>query len=104
MRPISQTLNGPAAALQIPLDIYEDPFSVAIDCVVTGTVTYEVQASNDEPFSGTAPTDFITATPIASGSVSAQATVSVPVRQLYASVTAGTGSVTIRVIQAGNRG
>ncbi len=102
MRPISQTLTGPAAVLAIPLDIYEDPFSVTVDCVVSGTVTYQVGTSNDDPFSGSAPVNINPL--IASGSINAKSTISAPVRQLYVQVTAGTGSVTVRVVQAGSGG
>lgn len=102
MRPISQTLSGPAATLVIPLDVYEDPFQVSVDCVVNGAVTYQVGTSNDDPWTGQPPTNVNSL--IASGSVNAQQTITAPVRQLYVQVTAGTGSVTVRVVQSGARG
>lgn len=103
MRPIVQTLTN-GQNLQVPLDMYLKPFQVSVDVVVTGTVTYVVHGSNDDPFSGSAPTNFIAPDPIASGSVSAQASITVPVRQLYVQVTAGTGSIALRVSQSGMLG
>jgi hypothetical protein len=103
MRPINQTVAA-AQTLQIPLDIYQSPGEVYIDCVPTGGATYGVQASNDDPFAGV-PTNFTTTPPIAAATATAtQATISgVIPRQLYVTV-AGTGSVAVRVIQMGVKG
>jgi hypothetical protein len=106
VRPITLTLTNGQSQV-IPLDRYLNPFQVEVDAVITGTLTYGVQCSNDDPWSGNPPTTFTTtpAAPIPAGSTtSLQGSVLVPVRQLYAAATAGTGSVTIRIIQAGQLG
>jgi hypothetical protein len=105
MRPIIQTVVA-GGSLQIPLDLYQRPFDVMIDIIVNGAGTYTVQASNDDPFSGSAPTNFVTSgangvvLPAAASTAAAQGSITGnPVRQLYFTVSAG--SATIRVVQAG---
>ena len=106
MRPITFTLvNGQSQI--VVLDKFLTPFQVEVDAVINGAATYGVQCSNDDPFSGSNPTNFTTtpAAPIPPATVaSAQGSVLVPVRQLFASMTAGAGSVTIRIVQAGSLG
>ena len=105
MRPIVQTISAPGSLI-IPLDFHQNPGSVYIDVTVIGTVSYGVQASNDDPFSGSAPTNFTTVPPIAAATAAAaQATISGAIpRQLYVTLASGSGSITVRVIQAGVMG
>jgi hypothetical protein len=104
MRPIVQTLvNG--QNLQIPLDTYQNPFDVSVDVVVTGTVTYSVFTSNDNPWSGNAPINNSLLTPFtAAQATSGAAAITTVVRQVYVQVLSGTGSITVRVTQGGVMG
>jgi hypothetical protein len=106
MRPITFTLvNGQSQI--VVLDKFLTPFQVEVDAVISGAATYGVQCSNDDPFSGNPPTNFTTTPPApipAGTAASAQGSVLVPVRQLFVSVTAGAGSVTFRIVQAGSLG
>lgn len=51
MRPVTVTTTDasadPVASPPVPLDIYLNPFNVSLQAVVTGTVDYDVQYTND---------------------------------------------------------
>jgi hypothetical protein len=106
MRPIVQTVTA-GNSLQIPLDMYQRPFNVTADVIINTSGTYTLQASNDDPYSGSVPTNFMPNTtntaelnlPPAASTTSLQGYSTIPIRQLYLTVSAG--SVTIRVMQAG---
>ncbi len=52
MRPVTvvttDASGGAKAAPPIPLDIYQNPFNVSFQAIVTGTVNYDVQYTNDD--------------------------------------------------------
>jgi len=105
MRPINVTVLQGQSVI-IPLDVYQNPGDVYLDCVPSGGASYGVQASNDDPFSGSVPVNFTTVVPIAAATLTpkqAQLTSPIP-RQLYVTVAAGTGSVAVRVVQMGVKG
>lgn len=105
MRPITLVQAGVGDSVVIPLDIRITPFQVTVDCVVTGVATYSIQYTNDdiwdedyEAASGTwyDMTDFTDVTDSKVGTLFS------PVRAIRVSVSAGSGSVRARVVQAGN--
>lgn len=106
MRPVqvSTAGNGTATA-PVPLDQYLTPFSVTMSCIVSGAATYTVEWTNDniwDPAFNPAtavwfpgPANLVGAVDDEAGSLSA------PVAAVRCRQTAGAGSVTMRVTQAG---
>ena len=50
MREISQTLTATGATDPAPMDQYISPFNVGLGVIVSGTVSYTVQHTFDDPF------------------------------------------------------
>jgi hypothetical protein len=100
MRPITTQASGIGFGTLIPLDMYQTPFEVSLDCIISGTVTYNIEYTNDDVWNVT-PTDWTPVSSMSGLSANAFGTLTSPVRGLHINITAGTGSVTLRVIQAG---
>lgn len=108
MLPIVVSTNGVSASNLARMDNWA-PGGVSIQCVVTGTATYTVQVSNDDPNSPTNPiavgsmtwsSSPDAAAVAATGSiftVLAQAPLFIRINQ-----TAGSGSVAATIVQASN--
>lgn len=105
MRPITRSLTGVANDVPTPLDIYLTPFNVTIQVIVTGTITYSVQWTNDDVFaSGYNPATgnwFAAATNLTNATDNEVGTLQSPVTATRLITTAGTGTATMRVTQAG---
>jgi hypothetical protein len=97
MRPTSKLTSGVATSPWIPLDYRQSPFNVGFGVVVSGTITYTVEHTFDDPFSGT-PTAFPHAS-IAAQTASKDGNYSAPIRAIRVNNTAGTGSTTITILQ-----
>lgn len=106
MRPIVRSITGVANDVPVPLDIYLIPFNVSIAVTVSGTITYSVQWTQDDPFNPPAagltwfagPTNLQAATDNEAGSLVS------PVRAVRLITTAGTGTATMTINQAGVMG
>lgn len=86
-------------------DTFRDPFNIGIGCVVTGTVTFVVQHTfedvTDPAFNSATATWFDNS--MGSKSANADGNYAFPVNGISVNVTAGTGSVTVYLLQAGAR-
>lgn len=101
MRPI--TLVGSAGVGQsavCPLDIHSDPFSVFLDAIVSGTVIYNIEYTNDDVWN-TTPTNWVAVASMSALSAAAQGSLAAPVRAVRINQTSGAGQVTLRIVQAG---
>ena len=107
MRPIYLSITGvtggPAGdgnTQPIPLDTKQAPFNVSIGCVATGTVTYSVQYTYDDP--GVAfgsGTNWFNLAAITTQTTTQDANLSFPVTALRSHLASGTGTVIMSVIQ-----
>jgi hypothetical protein len=100
MRPVNLTTLGVQASVPCPLDIYIAPFQVTLDVVLNGAATYTVEYTNDDPF-GVSVVNWIPHADLTAKAAAAQGTLISPVRAVRLNQTAGAGSATLRVIQAG---
>lgn len=102
MRPITLSQTGVGNSVPIPCDIYLTPFNVSLGVEVTGTVTYSVQWTFDDVWD---PNATITWDPAAANLTAAvdnqQGSLVSPVTAVRLSVTAGTGTAKLRLVQAG---
>jgi hypothetical protein len=100
MRPQIVALTGTGQSDSIKLDWEQGEFKVGLQAVVGGTVTdYNIEATLDDP---EAPTTWQS---IASGdalAATALLALIVPVRAIRINLVAGTGTVTLTAVQAGN--
>lgn len=99
MKPVSKSVSSATASGWIVLDTYANPFNVGFAVVLTGTATYTVQHTFDDPASS--PTVFSHPT-VAAQTANADGNYAFPVRAIRVNVTAYTsGTITLTAIQAG---
>jgi hypothetical protein len=100
MRQQIATKTGTGSSNIIATDLYISPFNVGFGVVVTGTVTYTVQHTFDNPQTVASPVWFSHPT-IASKSDNQDGNYAFPVAAIKVLVTAGAGTATMTMIQAG---
>ena len=100
MRQQIATKTGTGSSNVLPMDTYISPFNVGFGVVATGTVTYTVQHTFDNPQTVASPVWFSHPT-IAAESDNEDGNYAFPVAAIKVLVTAGTGTATMTLIQAG---
>ena len=95
---VSQTNTGSSAS--IPMNLDSTPFNVGFGVTITGTPTYTVQHTFDNPWTTTSPVWFDHPT-VAGETANADGNYAFPVAAIKVVVTSGTGTATLTVIQAG---
>jgi len=98
MRPQVFTKTGTGTSAWIPVDYKQAPFNVGMGCVVSGTVTYDIEHTFDDVFDSTiTPVAFSHST--ASGSTNTDGNYAFPIRAVRITVGAGTGDVKLTLLQ-----
>lgn len=95
------TKTGVGSSNVLATDLYISPFNVGFGVVATGTVTYTVQHTFDNIATVASPVWFSHPT-IASKTDNQDGNYAFPVAAIKVLVTAGTGTATLTVIQAGS--
>lgn len=96
---VSQTGVGSSAI--IPMNLDSTPFNVGFGVVATGTVTYTIQHTFDNPWTTTSPVWFNHPTVAAVVSTNSDGNYAFPVAAVKVVVTAGAGTAQLTLIQAG---
>lgn len=104
MRPSTLSQTGMGASGVFVPDVNANPFNIGLGAVISGTVTYSVQHTFDDIFASAF--DPATATwfehpTITAKTANTDGNYAYPVRGIRLNVTAGTGSVTLTIVQAG---
>jgi hypothetical protein len=104
MRPVYLTQTGVGTSPVCPLDHYLNPFNVGLSGSVQGSATYSVEYTFDDVYSPTF--DPATATWVTHGDLfgmtkTASSNLLFAVTGVRLKVTAGSGTVTLAVIQSG---
>lgn len=99
-KPVSITLTGVGTTGWKNLDWFQNPFSVEIDCTVTGTVTYSLELTNSAYLNPNV-TVIAQPTAVVAATTSSRYALTSPARAWRVTVTAGAGSVTVEAMQAG---
>lgn len=94
---VSKTGVGSSSALVMNTNI--SPFNVGFGTVVTGTVTYTIQHTFDDP--GVGFTTWYSHPTVVDEDANADGNYAFPVTGVKILVTAGDGSVTLKLVQAG---
>lgn len=99
-------VNGKGEGYPLPLDYIADPTSVAIACVITGSPTYTVQHSFDDPFTATYDQAAATwfdhdSSALVGATANQDGNYAFPPRVSRIKVSSTSGGVTMTVIQSG---
>lgn len=93
------TQTGTGTSAWIPVDHTQNAFAIGFGCVVSGTVTYTVQHTFDNiQDASVTPTAFDHST-VTAETTNQDGNYAFPIRGIRLNVTAGTGSVTLTVLQ-----
>lgn len=104
MRAITKSVTGVGTTTPIPLDNYISPFNVGFGVVVSGTATYTVQHSFDNPFAAgytAAGATWFDHPDVAAETTNADGNYAFPVAAIRVNLTSGSGTATITATQAG---
>lgn len=104
MRPITQSQTGVGTTTAVPMDHYISPFNVGFGVVVSGTVTYTVQHTFSDVFNTSVVPTWFNHPVIAAQTANQDGNYAFPVTAMRLNVTAGTGTATITIVQAGMTG
>lgn len=105
MRPEKRTLDATGTSTPIMLNYEQANFKVGLQVEVTGTATYTVHSTSDDPADFADSADYIAnavwfdVTDLASLSASAQGNLQFPVRAVYLSATITAGEVILTLLQ-----
>lgn len=104
MRPVTISASGsPVASNVYAVNTSITPTNLGLAAIVTGTITYKVQYTFDDVYS----TSFSPSTanwfdhPTLTGSASANSNIAYPVTGVRVTTSAGTGSVSLTIVQGG---
>jgi len=93
------TQTGTGTSAWIPVDHTQNNFAIGFGCVVSGSVTYTVEHTFDDiQNASVTPTAFPNVS-VTNKTANQDGNYAFPIRALRLNVTAGTGSVTITVLQ-----
>lgn len=99
MRPQTISITGVGTSAWVPVDRVQTPFNVSLSCVVNGTVTYDIQHTFDNVLeAGTSPTAFTHST-ITGKTANTDGNYAFPVCAVRINISAGTGTVTLTILQ-----
>ena len=107
MRPVSYSVTGVGTSNVNATDHYVSPFNVALSVIVTGVITYTVQYTFDNVFATTFNPSTATWTDhpsLTSQTTTKDSNIAYPVQGIRLKTTAGTGTATLTMIQAGGGG
>ena len=106
MTPISTSQTGTGRSSVVAVDNFTNPYNVGLYAVATGTVTFNVEISPTDPMdAGYSAASAVWGVAPNFSALTASATnqLLVPAKAVSINITAGTGSVTLYVMQAGLR-
>jgi len=102
MTPITISKTGTGRSAIIASDSFQNPFNVGIVATVTGTATFNIEISMDDPSTGT-PSVWAVDAGFSAKTAATNGSITVPHHALSINVTSGTGTVTAYIVQAGIR-
>lgn len=102
MTPVIISKTGTGRSAVIASDSFQNPFNVGIIAVVSGTATFNIEISMDDPSVAT-PSVWAVDAGFSAKTASTNASITVPHHALSINVTSGSGTVTAYIVQAGIR-
>lgn len=107
MRPVVLSVTGVGSSAVDPLDHYLKPFNVSLAVRVTGVITYTVQYTYDDVFATNydpATGNWVDHPSLTTQTTTKDSNIAYPVRAVRLTTSAGAGTATLTVIQAGGGG
>jgi hypothetical protein len=104
MRPVTVSQTGVGSSTVVIPDYMLNPFNIGVAVKVTGTVTYTVEHTFDDVFATTfspASATWFSHTTLASLSANAVSNYAFAVRGIRVTVTAGSGTASLTLVQSG---
>jgi len=102
MTPVTISKTGTGRSAVIASDSFQNPFNVGIVAVVSGTATFNIEISMDDP-SVVTPSVWAVDAGFSAKTASTNGSITVPHHALSINVTSGSGTVTAYIVQAGIR-
>lgn len=102
MTPVTISKTGTGRSAVIASDSFQNPFNVGIIAVVSGTATFNIEISMDDP-SVVTPSVWAIDAGFSAKTASTNGSITVPHHALSINITSGSGTVTAYVVQAGIR-
>lgn len=102
MTPVTISKTGTGRSAVIASDSFQNPFNVGLVIVVTGTATFNIEISMDDP-SVVTPSVWAVDAGFSAKTASANGSITVPHHALSINITSGSGTVTAYIVQAGIR-
>ena len=102
MTPVTILKTGTGRSAVIASDSFQNPFNVGIVAVVSGTATFNIEISMDDP-SVVTPSVWAVDAGFSAKTASTNGSITVPHHALSINVTSGSGTVTAYIVQAGIR-
>ena len=102
MTPVTISKTGTGRSAVIASDSFQNPFNVGIVAVVSGTATFNIEISMDDPSNST-PSVWAVDAGFSAKTASTNGSITVPHHALSINVTSGSGTVTAYIVQAGIR-
>jgi hypothetical protein len=106
MTPISVSQTGTGRSAVVAVDNFTNPFNIGLFASLTGSATYNVEISPDDPMDAGYVASSATwfAAPSFSGlSAASSGQLVVPCKAISINITANTGTVALKIMQAGLR-
>lgn len=104
MRPITIAQTGAGGSAVVPLDVYLSPFQVTLTTLVSGTVNYDIQYTSDDIWATSynpAVGNWTSVTGLTGLTAAGEATLISAIRAVRILQNSGSGTTTLRVVQAG---
>jgi hypothetical protein len=104
MRPVTISQTGIGNSAVVIPDYMLNPFNIGVAVRVTGTVTYTVEHTSDDVFAATfnpATATWFAHTTLTSLSANAVSNYAFAVRGIRVTVTAGSGTASLTIVQSG---
>ncbi len=101
MRAVIITKTGTGSSTTAPTNLNTSPFNIGIGVVVTGTVTYSIQHTFDDVYDANVTPVWFNHASLVGQTVSSDGNYAFPVRGIKVLVTAGSGTATATLLQAG---
>lgn len=106
MTPISVSKTGTGRSAVIAVDNFLNPFNVGIGATLSGTATYNIEYSFDDPMDAgyvAANATWFVAPNFSGLTASTGGSFTVPCKAICINITADTGTVTAQIVQSGTR-
>lgn len=102
MRPVVVSATAVTTSPVVPVDRYISPVNIGLGVTVSGTVTYTIQHTFDDVFDSTVTPIWLNHATLVALTANADGNYAFPIRAIRINNTAGTGTTTLTILQAGS--